>query len=274
MVLGMPDNPGGPTRYPELNALLSDLARRLDDILGDNLVGVYLCGSFAVGDADTHSDCDFLAVVHRPLGRVQERRVRALHSEIPTRTGHWAKHLEGSYPVAAELRGLAGLGKEWLYIDHGWREMRFDTHCNNEVTRWSLREHGIRLTGPEAESLVDEVPAAALKTRMRRDIPRFLEDLAGWASWDLAWTQRYAVTTYCRMLNTLETGRVVSKPAALTWAMRTLDFSWRPLLRQVLEDRQRGWDPADPPRPGSIETTMAFSDYVLARAAASSPRSP
>ncbi|ADD42171.1 aminoglycoside adenylyltransferase domain-containing protein [Stackebrandtia nassauensis] len=262
----MSDNPAGPTRYPELNELLDELTCRVGDVLGDNLVGMYLCGSFAVGDADMHSDCDFLAVVRRALGRVQERRIRALHSEIPTRAGHWTQHLEGSYPVAAELKTLESLGREWLYIDHGWREMQFHTHCNNEVTRWSLREHGVTLTGPDPKSLVDEVPVEALRSRMLHDIPRFLEDLAAWASWDVAWTQRYAVTTYCRMLNTLETGVVVSKRAALAWAMDSLDPSWRPLLRQVLDDRERGWDPYDPPRPGSIESTMAFSDYVLDRA--------
>src|SRR5690606_32262539 len=97
---------------------------------------------------DEYSDCDFLAVVRERIGRAAERRVRRLHDEIPTRPGHWTQHLEGSYPIAAELRTLAGMGREWLYIDHGWRRMRFDTHCNNEVTRWSLREHGVRLTGP------------------------------------------------------------------------------------------------------------------------------
>lgn len=52
------------TPYPELDGLLDELVARARGILGDGFVGAYLQGAFAVGDADLHSDCDFL-VVHR-----------------------------------------------------------------------------------------------------------------------------------------------------------------------------------------------------------------
>jgi hypothetical protein len=35
-----------------------------------------------------------------------------------------------------------------------------------------------------------------------------------------------------------------------------------PLLDQVIEDRARGLDPADPPRPGSIDAMYAFAAYA------------
>jgi predicted nucleotidyltransferase len=35
-------------------------------ILGANFFGAYLQGSFALGDADLHSDCDFLVVMMSP----------------------------------------------------------------------------------------------------------------------------------------------------------------------------------------------------------------
>lgn len=63
----------------------------------------------------------------------------------------------------------------------------------------------------------------------------------------MAWSQRYAVTTYCRALFTLHTGEVTSKRGALEWARETLDPRWRPLLTQVIQDRELGWDPTDPP---------------------------
>ncbi len=79
------------------------------------MVGVYLQGSFAMGDADVYSDCDFLIPVHVPVTPKQEAGLRALHDEIPTRRGHWTHHLEGSYPVKDQLRSLHGLGEKWLY---------------------------------------------------------------------------------------------------------------------------------------------------------------
>jgi predicted nucleotidyltransferase len=48
---------------PELNELLQGWVEAISEILDDNFVGAYLEGSFALGDADIHSDCDFLVVV-------------------------------------------------------------------------------------------------------------------------------------------------------------------------------------------------------------------
>jgi hypothetical protein len=58
------------------------------------------------------------------------------------------------------------------------------------------------------------------------------------------------------------TGRVASKPAALRWAAHALDPTWQPLLRQTEEDRTRGLDFTDPPRPGSVEASLAFASYA------------
>lgn len=255
------------TQFPELNDLLVELTTRAAQILGDDFVGAYLQGSFAVGDADMHSDCDFLIPVHRLISAEQESALRAMHDEIPTREGHWTSHLEGSYPHEHDLRTLDALDEEWLYIDHGWRQMQWSTHCNTEVVRWSLRECGVTLAGPDPRSLVDEVSATVLRERMRRYAVEFLPDLFTWIPFDIAWAQRYAVTGLSRILHTLETGRVTSKRAALLWAQQSLDPRWSGLIQQVLEDRALGWEPNEAPRPGSVEQTVAFAEYAKAIAA-------
>ncbi len=97
------------------------------------------------------------------------------------------------------------------------------------------------------------------------DAPRrraLLPDLFTWTNFDVAWSQRYAVTTLCRMLHTLDCGQVTSKRAALLWAADTVDPRWSSLIHQVLDDRERGWDPHERPRPGSVECTLAFADFA------------
>lgn len=258
-----------PTVFPELNELLGELTARVRWILGENFVGAYLTGSFALGAGDLHSDCDFLVVTEERVTAEQERALRQLHDELPTRSGHWTHHLEGSYAPRAELETLAALDQRWLYIDHGWREMLWSTHCNTEVVRWTLRECRVTLAGPDPRELVREVPPDALRGRMRSLIETFLPDLLGWTSFDIAWTQRYAVTSLCRMLYTLDTCKVASKPAALEWAKQAQAPEWQNLIQQALDDRALGWDPDEPPRPGSGEATIAFVEYAKARAAIS-----
>ena len=52
-----------PTPISDLNAVLQELVTSSQAILGANLVGVYLQGSFAMGDWDEHSDVDFLIAI-------------------------------------------------------------------------------------------------------------------------------------------------------------------------------------------------------------------
>ena len=138
-----------PTAFPELNRLLLNLVARVESILEDNFVGAYLTGSFALEAADLHSDCDFLVVIADRLTPAQEGALRELHDEIPTRSGYWAHNLEGSYAPRADLETPAGLDQPWLYVDRGWREMQWSTHCNTADTRWTLRQCGIAVTGPD-----------------------------------------------------------------------------------------------------------------------------
>jgi 8-oxo-dGTP pyrophosphatase MutT (NUDIX family) len=255
------------TGFQELDELLEDLVAGVSTILGDDLVGAYLTGSFALGGADRHSDCDFLVVTARRPTPEQEQALRELHREIPTRPGYWPHNLEGSYAPAADLASLEALGEEWLFVDRGYQEMEWSTHCNTEDVRWTVRERGLTLAGPSPRELVAEVPADALRNSMRPQIERFLPDLLTWISFDNAWAQKYAVATLCRMLYTLETGEVTSKPAALEWGKEALASSWRDLVQQVLDDRDTAWDPMERPRPGSVEATMAFAEYAKRRAA-------
>jgi hypothetical protein len=138
--------------------------------------------------------------------------------------------------------------------------MQWSTHCNREDVRWTLRQRGITLTGPDPRQLVAEVPEDVLRNRMPALIESFLPDLVGWTSFDIAWSQRYAVTTLCRMLYTLETGDVASKRASIEWAKHALLPAWRDLIQQAIDDRPLPWN--DPPRPGSVEATIAFSQYA------------
>jgi predicted nucleotidyltransferase len=257
-----------PTDFPELNELLHEMVHRVRSILGDNFVGAYLTGSFALGGADLQSDCDFLVVTESRVTTGQERALRELHDEIPTRPGYWTHNLEGSYAPRAELETLAALGKRWLYIDRGWRQMQWKPHCNTEDVRWTLREHGIVLGGPNPRELVHEVPREALRNKMRQSIQSFLPDLFTWISFDVAWAQRYAIATLSRMLYTLETGEVSSKHASLEWARHALPSVWKGLIQQALDDRTLGWDPDDPPRTESVEATIAFAEYAKERAVA------
>ena len=253
-----------PTRYAELNGVLHDLVTGAQAALGESFVGAYLQGSFALGAGDLQSDCDFLVVVREPPDVDQEAALRALHHDLRHRDGFWNGPLEGSYAVADDLRSVAGLGREWLYVDHGHDEMSWSEHCNQPWTRWILREHGITLVGPCPVGLLEPVPEDVLREHARRALSTLTDDILGWCPPRIAWCQRYLVVQAARSLYTVRTAQVASKRDALRWAMMHGDPQWRPLLQQVLADRERGFDPEDRPPPGSLDAAREFAAYASA----------
>lgn len=253
-----------PTRYAELNGVLHDLVTGARAALGEGFVGAYLQGSFALGAGDQHSDCDFVVVVHERPDPEQEAALRVLHRRIPHEEGRWNRHLEGSYAVAGDLRSVAGLGREWLYVDHGRDELSWSEHCNQPWTRWILREHGVTLTGPCPVELVDPVPEEVMRAQARAALESLVDDVLAWCPGRIAWCQRHLVVQAARSLYTVRTAEVASKRDALRWAMVHADPRWRPLLQQVQADRERGFDPDDRPRPGSLDAAEDFAAYVAA----------
>ncbi len=254
------------TPYADLDALLAELLSHWQRILGRGLVGAYVQGSFALGAGDQQSDCDWLVATRGPLTGSQIAQLRELHDEIPIRAGHWCHDLEGSYAPVEELASVDHLGRRWLFNDHGHRTLEWDDHCNRGFTRSILREHGVVLAGPTPRSFMPVVPVDLLRREAAASLLSLLDDLASWIDIDtIAWGQRYAVVTACRLLYTLDTAEVASKPRALEWALPGLAARWRPLLTQVRDERH-GWQPDQPPRPGEADTARAFVEYVRMRA--------
>lgn len=266
-----PEDHRQPTTFPELNAVLEELVTSARSILSDNFVGAYLQGSFATGDADVHSDVDFLIVTEDEVTEEQLHALQAMHRRIYELDVEWAQHLEGSYVPSDELRRVDPSRKPLLFLDNGASELIRDNHCNTAVVRWLLREHGFALTGPDPRSLADPVPAEYLRREAMEGIREYVE----WAPEPTKtrgmsrWKQPYLVLTYCRMLHTLETARVASKRDAGEWALIKLDSEWADLIQTAVDDRPDPWRRASQPAdPEVSKRTLAFGDYVLKMAAA------
>ncbi|MFZ1881077.1 MAG: aminoglycoside adenylyltransferase domain-containing protein [Gaiellaceae bacterium] len=259
-----------PTAFPELNALLDDFVASLHEILGDNLHGAYLQGSFAVGDADEHSDVDFIVVTNDEVTDEQRAGLEAMHGRLFALETHWAQHLEGSYVPKTSLRRLDAMRRPFVYLDNGSTELTLDNHCNTHVVRWSLREHGVTLEGPDPQRLVDPVPPDG----MRDELVATVGEYAAWAPAPTKaggmsqWKQTFLVLTFCRTLHSLASGRVASKRASGEWAIASLDPQWRDLIQRALDDRNDPWGRVDrPAEPYLVERTLAFAEYAVREAA-------
>ncbi len=257
-----------PTPYPDLNIVLKQLVESVKEVLGDNLVGAYLQGSFAVGDFDVHSDCDFIIVTGRELSAAELESLQQVHEHVYSLDSPWAKHLEGSYFPAHVLKSGSGTGTDLWYLNHGSRSLERSDHCNTLVVRSVVRERGITLQGPPPQTLVDQVPVDALREEI-------LTTMRDWGSeilknpehFNNRFYQTFIVLSYCRMLHDLITGYIGSKRAGAGWAKRNLDPSWSNLIDRSWDGRP---DPAVSSRqladPADFRSTLVFVQYVIDKA--------
>jgi len=223
-----------PTAYPDLNDVLRVLVASVRSILGGNFCGAYLQGSFAIGEADIHSDVDFVVVTHEEVGKEQLAGLQELHKRVYGLQAPWAQHLEGSYIPAGPLRRVDPSRAPYPFLDNGASELISDNHCNTAVVRWLLREHGVVLAGPDPAHLVDPVSSPDLRSEALALMPEY----AAWAractegSGMTRWQQPYLVLTFCRMLHTANKGMVASKRESAAWALGALAAEWADLISE------------------------------------------
>jgi len=252
----------GATVFPDLNRLLSRFVEGVQAVLGSNFCGAYLQGSFAVGDADKHSDVDFIVVTEDEVTLQQRVRLEALHQRLYACPTPWAQHLEGSYVPRRSLRRPDPERRPLLYLDNGATVFTLDNHDNTAVVRWSLRERGVVLTGPQPRELIDPISPDQLGADVRWAMTE-------WASWfrTLDSISRrglaVAVLSHCRILHTLNSGEVTSKRVAGEWALRELDPRWAPLIRWALDDRPDPWAKVrETAEPALAREALGFIDFV------------
>lgn len=252
--------PAFPTTEPDLNAVLSEFTTGLQAALGENLAAVYLQGSFGLGGWDNDSDVDFLAAVQREINAEELAALQALHGRIYDLPSPWAQHLEGSYFPLDILRRADPTRTLLFYLDNTARELIRSEHDNTLVVRRVVREHGIPLYGPPAQALIDPVPADDLRAEVRAVIREWGEEIfSGQYNIQNRWAQPFAVISYCRMLQTLQTGEIHSKPDGVGWGLANLDERWHDLIRRAWKERP---DPSlkvrQPAAGGDVEGTLQF----------------
>ena len=281
-----------PTPYDELNAVLARLVEGAHGLLGDNFVGAYLQGSFALGDFDKSSDVDAFIVTRDDIAPDALPALQALHGQIHDLPSTWAQRLELSYVPAAVLRRRDGQPRDppgeprpddWAdpatsglptgvypfwFLGNGERALLRSEHDNTQVARWILRESGVVLAGPSPAELIDPIPAEALKAEVRETLARVLRmTLDEGLALDQRWLAAFFVLLACRMLHSLETGRVTSKLAAAAWAAAHLDRRWGPLIEAALAVRHQPLDARLGSPPGdAVSETLAFLRHVRSRA--------
>jgi hypothetical protein len=260
--------PAWPTRWPQANRAVEGLRDGLGDTLEDQLVGLYLSGSLAQGGFHPpSSDIDVLVATAGVLDEPVVGRLADRHATLRA-AGGWAARLEVVYLPVATLRRYDPSDQRNYPIAAGGRDLALGRQGPTWVLdRWVAREHGLVVTGPRPNSLIDPIGPQALRTAVRELLLSFwAAQLDGPAP---AWLrprndQAFAVLSMCRALYCLEHGEVVSKPVAAAWASRRLGPPWPDLVARAL-----GWRADQRPDDEGLGATLGLVADAVTRAGSS-----
>lgn len=220
----------------EVSELLDDLLFAVQTELDQAFVGLYVRGSLVLGDFDPEtSDVDFLVVTEERLDDAQFAALHAMHRRLEGSRSLYARRYEVAYRdrlalrrfVPHERHATLGQGESPEWSEHG---------ANWTVERWTVREHGLRVVGPDPRTLIDPITSEALAAANR-------ERLTDWARWldhpeDRDWEavrrgqMAYHVETMCRCRYAIETGTSATKPQAARWALEAFPEPWRTTVRR------------------------------------------
>ncbi len=229
--------PASSFRLPASDAVVTALAR----VLGDNLLGVYLHGSLALGCFNPRrSDIDLLAVTHRPMSAADRHAVAAALLDLSGQP----------YPVEISILAREQL-HPWRYptpfdfhYSEDWRGQTAAALADGSWQRWTASERGdpdlaahitvlhargVVLLGPPIADVFPPVPRADFVHPLRLDVldPRF-----GLTS--LAEHPVYSLLNACRTLAYLREGAILSKAEGGAWALAALPAEHRPVIADVL----------------------------------------
>lgn len=228
--------------------LLDILLARLQHELGDELLGLYVRGSLALGDfIPATSDVDVLAVLEHAVSPALFARLAELHATLANFAHPYATRLEMVYFDRAAVRRFVPNQKHPT-LGQGGRLVWEEHHANWIFERWTVREHGVTLYGPDPRTLIDPISKEELRAAARGR-------LHDWADWAAAPEdpefllprahQAYVIETMCRALVTVANGELGSKPRAVAWALAQLPEPWRTTVRESQVGRtDRTMDPA------------------------------
>ncbi len=222
-----------------VRAQLEELQRGLLDVLSENLVGIYLHGSLAMGCFNPRrSDLDLLVVTKHPMSVETKHQI----AELLLRVSSQRRPIEISflserdlhpwqYPTPfdfhygeahrGEFEGALQSGRWRTWNDH--RPTDPDLAAHITVTR----ERGICLCGRPIAEAFPEVPKAHYRDSIAKDFY--------WAKERLGENPVYSILNACRVYAYLREDRITSKTEAGEWAASALPEKFHEIVTAALE---------------------------------------
>lgn len=261
-------------RLIEIQKQIECVLELLKEVLGSNLLGVYLYGSSLVGGLQRYSDIDLLVVI----GRKTTLKEKAfLVKNLLRISGLYMKDVKPPLEVTLVEKNAVN---PWRYPPHfdfqygEWLRTDFEKDCIEPFPTKEMPDLALIVTqvllksrtlwGEIPQKVFSNVPYHDFMEAMLHDIDRLFEELKS--------DTRNVLLTLVRIWSTVATNEIRSKPAAAQWACNHLPLHHqKPIERAFLictgegnehwDDIEESIEPCARFIKDKIETQASLLDY-------------
>ncbi len=230
---------------------LRSITDSFKEALGDNLVGVYLHGSLAMGCFNpTKSDVDLIIIVGEPLTLAEKQQIIAslvaLSEHAPPKGIEMSVVLrkfakDFVYPTRFELH----FGKEHIPAFHAGEFDYGSEKCDPDLAGHFtvIKERGICLDGVPIDRCFGEIPRDAYLKSIMNDVQDAEKEILD--------DPVYVILNLCRVLAFLRDGKVTSKVEGGSWALKNGIIRLPDLIERALTDyasislEENQWNPRE-----------------------------
>lgn len=259
----------------DIKSFIDKLVAKLKSYLDNNLVGIYLHGSLAIGSYyRPKSDIDLLVVVHnklKPPEREIIAKIIAEHSlsrptvgdaELSIILTETAKHIP--VPVPFEVHYSSKLYEDIMFGNIDYIQDNFDTDLQAHLT-WVI-QRGVCLMGKPIKETFGNIDWQIFWDGVLDDYQWIISDE------NILETPFYGVLNICRTLQFFEeqSQELHSKDEGGEWALKNLPREYHPIIQQALDAYRspKQVDKLERRTNGEVwdrEKLLAFRDYAKAR---------
>ncbi|MBS4220207.1 DUF4111 domain-containing protein [Bacillus sp. FJAT-49711] len=253
------------TVYDDVNDVLNYFSTQIQEVAGERFIGMYVIGSLALGNFNPiSSDIDFVIVTDIDIDDTLFNRLKHIHSAFAASHSYWANKIDVVYVTIRVLHNNKDSSLlQYPQVEHGTELFKHFLEDGWIFQLYTLREHGIQVFGPKPSSFISPIDPNDMIPAVKAIAEIWLESAQNDPSW-LEWLanrecQVFVIQTLCRMLYSLRTGSVTSKPVATIWAQKELGTPWDLLIMRSLSAKQENSKITQ----NDMEETINFIRYTV-----------
>ena len=219
----------------EIEEQISQCLSLLNDVLGQDLLGVYLYGSLIVGGLQKYSDIDIFVVTDRPTTHEERAKLVANILQISGVYQNSSKPpIEMTIVVKSEINPWHYPPKfDFQYGD--WLRTEFE---GGNIEPWPTNEMpdlAVLITqlllankillGPSLDQLLCKIPYRDFLAATKAALEPLMSELHS--------DTRNVLLTYARIWKTVKTDAISTKPDAAAWAIDYLPEEYQSVMRRA-----------------------------------------